>query len=383
MAGARCVRRKEGRGCSRLSPRFPPRPPNTPSPHSHTQITLETGEIARQAGGAVTVTDGDTVLLATACAGAATGDGSFVPLQVHYSERFSAAGRTTGSFIKRDGRPKDGETLVARLVDRPLRPAIPKGWAADTQVLVWVLSYDGVHAPEPLAITAAGAALAVSDIPLRRAVAGARVARVPAGTHFAPTDPPGTPSPCGGWLVANPSLAQAAASDLDLIVAGTAVAVLMIEGYGSFIPDDVMAAAVGLGAASVATVAAAVDGWAARIGKNKRTERALTDAGLAAAVSSSARAALDAAFREPGLAKNDLSARIDAARRAAAAAVGLDADTGLPAAKGGATDSDDSDSGHPPHARPTPPPTEAAFMAAFKAVQSASMRAALLDTGLR
>ena len=113
------------------------------------------------------------MLLATACSGPATGDGSFVPLTVHYAERFSAAGRTTGSFIKRDGRPKDGETLVSRLVDRPLRPAIAKGWAADTQVLLWVLSYDGAHSPEPLAITAAGAALAVSDVPLTRAVAGA------------------------------------------------------------------------------------------------------------------------------------------------------------------------------------------------------------------
>ena len=107
------------------------------------------------------------------------GDGSFVPLQVNYSERFSAAGRTTGSFFKRDGRPKDSETLVSRLVDRPLRPNFEKGWSAETQVLLWVVSYDGVHSPEPLAITAAGAALAVSDIPLAKAVVGARVALLP------------------------------------------------------------------------------------------------------------------------------------------------------------------------------------------------------------
>ena len=172
---------------------FPPRPPSISTPHL-TQIKIETGEIARQANGAVTLTDGETILLATACAEPAPppplfpgsssqqqqhGDGSFVPLQVNYSERFSAAGRTTGSFFKRDGRPKDSETLVSRLVDRPLRPNFEKGWSAETQVLLWVVSYDGVHSPEPLAITAAGAALAVSDIPLAKAVVGARVALLP------------------------------------------------------------------------------------------------------------------------------------------------------------------------------------------------------------
>jgi polyribonucleotide nucleotidyltransferase len=157
---------------------------------NHPQIKIETGEIARQANGAVTLTDGETILLATACAEAPPsgsssnssqqhGDGSFVPLQVNYSERFSAAGRTTGSFFKRDGRPKDSETLVSRLVDRPLRPNFAKGWSSETQVLVWVVSYDGAHSPEPLAITAAGAALAVSDIPLAKAVVGARVALLP------------------------------------------------------------------------------------------------------------------------------------------------------------------------------------------------------------
>lgn len=163
--------------------------------HHHQQIKIETGEIARQANGAVTLADGETIILATACASppplpsggqasAQQGDGSFVPLQVNYSERFSAAGRTTGSFFKRDGRPKDSETLVSRLVDRPLRPNFEKGWSSETQVLLWVVSYDGVHSPEPLAITAAGAALAVSDIPLVKAVVGARVALLPVSFFF-------------------------------------------------------------------------------------------------------------------------------------------------------------------------------------------------------
>lgn len=93
-------------------------------------------------------------------------DGSFAPLQINYTERFSAAGRTSGSYLKRDSRPKDHEVLVSRLVDRPLRPMVQSGWPHSTQVLQWVLSYDFVHAPEPLAITAAGAAMYLSGEPL-------------------------------------------------------------------------------------------------------------------------------------------------------------------------------------------------------------------------
>jgi hypothetical protein len=139
-------------------------------------ITMETGRMGRQANGAVMVTDGETVLYCTACADNRPCEPSdFAPFQVHYQERFSAAGRTTGGFIKREGRPRDNEVLISRLVDRPLRPMCTKGFNYETQVLVWVLSYDGVHSPEPLAILAAGAALAISDIPSTKPVAGVRV----------------------------------------------------------------------------------------------------------------------------------------------------------------------------------------------------------------
>jgi len=152
------------------------------------------------------------IVYATACAeGPATTESAYgIPFQVTYSERFSAAGRTAGSFIKRDGRPRDHEVLAARLIDRPLRPCFPAGWASETQVLAWVLSYDGAHMAEPLAITAAGAALAVSDIPIAHAVAGARVALLPADAVFEAGDPPGLPAPGGGWLVVNPTVAQVA-----------------------------------------------------------------------------------------------------------------------------------------------------------------------------
>ena len=107
---------------------------------------IETGRIGLQANGAVMVTEGETMLYTTICAGRdITADGGFVPLTVNYQERFSAAGKTAGGYRKRDGGVRENETLIGRLVDRPLRPMIPKGWAYDTQILEWVLSYDGVR----------------------------------------------------------------------------------------------------------------------------------------------------------------------------------------------------------------------------------------------
>jgi polyribonucleotide nucleotidyltransferase len=144
--------------------------------------------------------DGETIVYTTACADDdAAGDGSFAPLQVHYTERFSAAGRTSGGYLKREGRPKDREVLVARLIDRPIRPMIRSGWTHSTQVLAWVMSYDGQHSPEPLAITAAGAALALSGarrLPLcGRATPAARLLAfaletAPRHNPRSPTHPP-------------------------------------------------------------------------------------------------------------------------------------------------------------------------------------------------
>ena len=102
---------------------------------------------------------GETHVYTTACCSPSpSGDGSFVPLTVSYAERFSAAGRTSSGYIKREGRPKDNETLVSRLVDRPIRPMFEKGWSNETQILQWVMSYDGLNCPEPLALTAVSAA---------------------------------------------------------------------------------------------------------------------------------------------------------------------------------------------------------------------------------
>lgn len=130
-------------------------------------------------------------------------DGSFAPLQVNYTERFSAAGRTSGSFFKRDSKQKENEVLVSRLVDRPIRPMITSGWPHSIQVLQWVMSYDFEHAPEPLAITAAGAAMALSEVPTKRVVSGVRVGMV----H--------------GEFIVNPTVNEMESSTLDLVMAGT------------------------------------------------------------------------------------------------------------------------------------------------------------------
>ncbi|KXZ45459.1 hypothetical protein GPECTOR_54g200 [Gonium pectorale] len=216
-------------------------------------IKLETGEIGRQANGAVMATCGETMIYATACCSPQpTGDGSFVPLTVNYAERFSAAGRTSGGFVKRDGRPKDAEVLVSRLVDRPLRPMFAKGWANETQVLEWVMSYDGVNEPEPIAITAAAAALLISDIPLKKAVAGVRVGLLPGvGLVINPTveEMKARTAVLGGaqaWGREMGSRGSRAgdggrrASRLDLMVAGTRDAILMIEGFCEFLTEEQM-----------------------------------------------------------------------------------------------------------------------------------------------
>ena len=234
------------------------------------EITIETGKIGLQANGAVMVTEGETVMYVTACAGRdVTADGGFVPLTVNYQERFSAAGKTAGGYRKRDGGVRENETLVGRLVDRPLRPMIPKGWAYDTQVLEWVLSYDGVRSTDALAITAASAALAVSDVPLSKPVAGCRVGWLPG------EDAPRV----------NPTVAQMADSRLDLVLAGTEDAVMMIEGYGDFLTVDEMLLAIERGHEAVAKACAQISDWSQRVGKEKARERMLeTPAGVDDAV---------------------------------------------------------------------------------------------------
>ena len=222
------------------------------------EVRLETGRIGLQANGAVFASEGETVLYTTACASRErTGDGSFVPLTVNYAERFSAAGRTSGGYKKRDGGLRENETLKARLVDRPIRPMMHKGWGYETQVLQWLMSFDAERSTDALAITAASAALAVSDIPLKKPVVGVRVGLMP-----------GSDEP-----VVNPTSEQMKRSRLDLVLAGTDEAVLMIEGFCDFLTTDEMLRAIEKGQEAVAKACKEIDAWAATVAPQKMMEK--------------------------------------------------------------------------------------------------------------
>ena len=194
-------------------------------------IVIETGKIGRQAAGAVTLTRGDSVLYATASRDEKPKEEiDFLPLSVEHQERFSSAGLTSGSYTKRDGRPAEHEILTCRLIDRPLRPLIRSGWTHETQILSWVLSYDGIRSCDPLAILSSSSAVFLSDIPLEKAVAAVEVGMDAAGN-----------------FILHPTKEQMNSSPLHLTVAGTTDAVLMIEGAADFLPEDKMIQAVQFG----------------------------------------------------------------------------------------------------------------------------------------
>lgn len=216
------------------------------------EITFETGKIARQANGAVIIRCGETLLLNTACAAAEPAENAdFFPLRVDYQEKFSSAGKTLGGFIKREGRPTEKETLVSRLIDRPLRPMFEEGYYNEVQVLSYVLSYDGSNSPDPLAICGASAALVVSDIPLIKPIGAVRVGLV------------------GNRFILNPSVEQQKSSSLDLMLAGTEDAILMIEGYCDFLTEEQVIEAIHTGHSGIKKICEALNGWQKRLGKEK------------------------------------------------------------------------------------------------------------------
>ncbi|KAL3801474.1 hypothetical protein HJC23_000912 [Cyclotella cryptica] len=215
-------------------------------------ILIQTGKIGRQASAAVTLTRGESVLYATASRDKDTRDIDFLPLSVEHQERFSSAGMTSGAFNKRDGRPAEHEILVCRLIDRPLRPLIAEGWRHETQLLSWILSYDGVRTCDPLAVTASAAALWLSDVPLLKPVAAAMVGYI------------------DGQLVLNPTLEQMKHSRLNLTVAGTKDAVLMIEGAADFLPESLMVEAVTFGHEAIKIQCAGLEELGKVAGKAKK-----------------------------------------------------------------------------------------------------------------
>ena len=209
-----------------------PRPSSTKKSIQYGEhvLTLETGEIARQASGAVMASLGDTVVLATVVADrSGHSDRDFFPLTVDYQEKTYAAGRIPGGFFRREGRPGEKEILTCRLIDRPMRPLFPKGFRNETQIMVTVVSVDPDIDPDIPAMVGASAAVACSGIPFNGPIAAARVGY------------------SGGEYVLNPGFAKIAESDLDLVVAGTTGAVLMVESQARELSEDIMLGAVMFG----------------------------------------------------------------------------------------------------------------------------------------
>ena len=194
------------------------------------QITLETNRIAKQADASVVVTCGETMVMANICAAKTQKpDIDFFPLTVNYQEKYYASGKIPGGFFKREARPTERETLICRLIDRPIRPLFHKNFKNETQVTLTVLSYDGSIDPDIIAMYATGAALAVSGLPVAGTLGAARVGHI------------------DGKLVANPSIQELEQSSLDLVVAGTEEGVLMVESEAKELPESTMLEAVMFG----------------------------------------------------------------------------------------------------------------------------------------
>jgi polyribonucleotide nucleotidyltransferase len=261
------------------------------------RLVLETGKIARQADGAVLATYGETTVLCTAVAVKSAKAGQdFFPLTVNYQEKTFAAGKIPGGFFKREGRPSEKETLVSRLIDRPIRPLFVPGFLNETQVVCTVLSHDLENDPDIVAMVGASAALTISGIPFMGPIAGCRVGHI------------------NGEYVLNPTLDQLPHSHLDLVVAGTGEGVLMVESEAKELSEDAMLGAVTFGHRSFQPVIGAIIELAETCAKEPWTlaeppaNKAVIEARLREAVGPQ----IDAAYRERG--KQDRSNRLDAAK---------------------------------------------------------------------
>jgi polyribonucleotide nucleotidyltransferase len=216
-------------------------------------ITISTGKMAKQANGAVVVTCGDSMVLVTAVAAKSAKEGqSFFPLTVNYQEKAYAGGKIPGGFFKREGRPSENETLTCRLIDRPIRPLFPENFLNDTQIMATVVSADKDNDPAILSMIGASAALEVSDIPFFGPIAGVKVGRV------------------DGRFVANPSAEEMEKSDIDIIVAASRDAVIMVEGGAAIVSEEDMLEAVFFGHGAVQPILAAQEELRKLAGVSKR-----------------------------------------------------------------------------------------------------------------
>ncbi|MEW6219208.1 MAG: polyribonucleotide nucleotidyltransferase [Thermodesulfobacteriota bacterium] len=248
------------------------------------QYVVETGKLARQANGAVVVTYGETVVLVSAVAATEPRESvDFLPLTVEYQERLYAVGRIPGSFFRREiGRPSEKETLSARQIDRPLRPLFPAGWTTETQVIATVLSADQQNDPDTLAVTGASAALTVSDIHFAGPVAAVRVGYI------------------AGEYVVNPTQSELQASSLNLVVAGSREAVVMVEGGAGSVPEEVVQEAIFFAHREMQPLIAIQEELRAAVGRPKRPfSPPAVDAALVERVQAMAREELAQALTTP------------------------------------------------------------------------------------
>src|SRR5262249_14739735 len=215
-------------------------------------LRFETGKLAKQAHGSVIVRYGDSVVLVTACRAASAREGiDFLPLTVDYREYTYASGRIPGGFFKREGKPAEKEVLTSRVIDRPIRPLFPSGWRYETQVIALVLSADGENDTDVLAITGASAALALSDIPFEKTIAGVRVGLV------------------DGQYLINPSYEQRKTSKIDLVVAGTSDGIVMVEAGAKEVTEQQVVEALQAAHNAIKQIVATIDDLAKEAGKTK------------------------------------------------------------------------------------------------------------------
>jgi polyribonucleotide nucleotidyltransferase len=258
-------------------------------------LILEQGRVARQADGAVLVRYGDTIVLAAACMDPKVVEKDFTPLTVDYREYTYSAGKIPGGFFKREGRPSEREVLVSRLIDRPVRPLFPEGWANETQIISMVLSADSENDPDVIAVVASSAALSVSPIPFRGPIGAVRVGLV------------------DGRLVANPTVAEQKVSRLNIVVAGTEHGIVMVEAGALEVSEETIIEALEFGHAEVRKIVAAITELQNQLQVTKLPEPVVpTDPELERRVEDEYRARLEEALDTSRYPKRESYRRVDA-----------------------------------------------------------------------
>src|SRR6476661_1100856 len=215
-------------------------------------LSIETGRLAKQADGSVVVRMGDTMVLVTACHSSSPREGiDFLPLTVDYREYTYASGRIPGGFFKREGKPAEKEVLTSRVIDRPIRPLFPSGWRYETQIIALVLSADAENDTDVLALTGASAALALSEVPFEKTIAGVRIGLV------------------DGKYIVNPTFKQRKESKLDLVVAGSKDGLVLVEAGAKEVTEEQVVEALETAHAAIKQIVATIDDIAKEAGKPK------------------------------------------------------------------------------------------------------------------